>query len=384
MKHLLRTARVDLLACLVLLLAQVLRLTRRRRSRKVQPSSNILLIGAYGNGNFGDDIIGEAIVDALHRRGHAVHIAARLPDIDRLKRDVAPVTVVGGGIRSLLRTWQLSHGYDLAILGGGGLLEGRPGDVNVHRLILEYLGKLAVCGLRGQRLVIHGIGVSPVLYSNPLVNRAASAMLRVVDAIGVRDPASHAKVTEVGGSSVLMRDPAVALFSTWRGTVQREPGQLGVVLLDHHRWPTFTPGSPSSESVRREELTKLAQELVERTREGSSVRLFSFHWSDVPIARDVEKLFRELGGAATSIVVAPYEQNHSRDPFLSLMRCDEVLTMRFHPALAALTGGSRVTIVGRLQKLEELQRSTPVDSSDWSYPAEYADPIKQLDHALGS
>lgn len=377
MKSLIRQSRVALLALFVLISATYLRFFRRR-SVPVEPvAPKVLLIGAYGNGNYGDDIIGQALARGVEAPG-SVLIAARLEDVSRLKAHVAPTVVVGGGLGSLFRTWKLARETDIAVLGGGGLLEGRRDDVNVHRLILEYLGKLAVCGLKGQRMAIHGIGVSPDLYSNALVNSAVRAMFRAVDVIGVRDPASQAAVNRAGGEAFLIRDPAIVLFEDWARIVVAEPGSVGVVLLDHHRWPSFTPGDSESELERKGELTALAQQLVLLAKQRKKIKLFNFHWSDVAISSDVMTLYLENDGSSDCIENVPYEQSSSENPFRLLMACEEVWTMRFHPALAALTSGAKVSVIGRLQKLEQLRSSTDTDAPNWSYPEQYDDPLEHL------
>lgn len=382
MKEVVRRARVALLALFVFVAAQILRLNKARRGHRIIASPRVLLIGAYGNGNYGDDVIGQAIVDGIKSQHGSVLIAARLDDTSRLGANVAETVVVGGGVRSLIRTWRQSKSTDLAILGGGGLLEGRPNDVNVHRLILEYLGKLAVCGLTGQRMVIHGIGVSPRLYSSSVVNAAARAMLRAVDVIAVRDPASFTTVLEAGGNVALIRDPAIVLFQRWAPQIRKEVGTVGVVVLDHHRWPTFGVACHDLEQARAADLGQLADDLVNRSQQGRQIKLFAFHWSDVNICQDLLQEFLDRGGVKANIGLEPYIQETSDRPFKLLMGCETVLTMRFHPALAALTASARVEVIGTLQKLEQLRRTSSSVNGNWTYPVEYRDPLEQLGFAI--
>lgn len=377
MTNLLRHIRVTLLALFVFASAQFLQTTKKRRSKVISTPPRVLLIGAYGNGNFGDDVIGQAIAEGVKGHG-SVLIAARLHDTSRLAKDVAETVVVGGGLSSLVKTWKLASRSDLAILGGGGLLEGRPDDVNVHRLILEYLGKLAVCGLRGQRIAIHGIGISPNLYSNPLVNVAVRAMFKAINVIGVRDPASLAAVRRNGGTATLIKDPAIVLFEGWARQVQKTENSVGVVLLDHYRWPTFSKADSVAEGTREEELQELVNQLILRCSQGKQIKIFSFHWSDKPMGEDVVKLFTECGGNSASVDLVSYKQPSSESPFKLLMACEEVLTMRFHPALAALSSNAKVKVIGSLQKLEQLRASAVPASQNWQYPPEYGDPLEQL------
>ncbi|SCB75422.1 Polysaccharide pyruvyl transferase family protein WcaK [Pseudarthrobacter enclensis] len=382
MKKFARQARVLLLSAFVFCAAQLLRLNKSKRASRTRTAPRTLLIGAYGNGNFGDDIIGQAIALGVKSYG-SVLIAARLEDVSRLNENVGRTVVVGGGLRSLSKILKLSRETDIAILGGGGLLEGRRTDVNVHRLILEYLGKLAVCGLRGQPIAIHGIGVSPNLYSSQVVNTAVRSMLRAVDVVAVRDPASYETVRDCGAKPTLIRDPAIVLFESWAPTIKKVKSSVGVVLLDHHRWPTFKKADAQAELNRQNELTELASQLISQARQGKHISIFNFHWSDVAMSRDLRDLFLTQGGDVTKLEVVPYHQTSSEVPFKLLMACNEVLTMRFHPALAALTSGAKVDVIGSLQKLEQLRSSTETEGKTWQYPSEYADPLAQLSSIFG-
>ncbi|MDR1355347.1 MAG: polysaccharide pyruvyl transferase family protein [Propionibacteriaceae bacterium] len=383
MMELLRTVRLVALATIAHVGATIHR-TFGCRHVPAGTSLRVLLIGAYGNGNYGDDIVGEAIASALrYKYGATVRIAARQHNIANLTRDVAPTTFVGGGIRSVVRTWRLARGADVVILGGGGLLDGGMDDVHSSRLQLEYLAKLMVCATLRARLVIFGIGISPS--SNYMVRSVMKHVLANVDWLGVREEVSFNYAKNINANAQLICDPAAVLLRqlAQRLNITQQPRNgIGVVLLDEKRWPAFVPSTAKVEQQRTAELADLADMLVVAAGDKDVIKLVCFHSSDVAIMDDLSKiLIRKYPHFAKRVAAQPYPREHSRDAFAALMHCRQVYAMRFHPALAALISGVEVQIVGKLQKLVSLRTLTS-DDGYWWYPAGYGDPVFQLGVAL--
>ncbi|MBA4022771.1 MAG: hypothetical protein C0482_10455 [Gordonia sp.] len=387
LRALLADARIKLLSLVVIFASMVPRTRAASRKTGVHGQRRAVLIGAYGNGNFGDDVIGHAIVRVLQDNGFAVQVAARMPTVKHLEASLqVPVVYVGGGLSSLYRTWRLAQGSEVAILGGGGLLEGKRDDQGVHRLVLEYMAKLLVCRLRTDRVLIHGIGISPDLYSSRIVSAAIRVGLRTVDCISVRDEASVLIANEIRSvrrDCTLVEDPATPFLRELAGPIVQDESALGVVLLDRGRWPHFKPSDAAAEDKRATVLRELADKLIIKTRHGKHIVLFSFHWSDPPIVDDLLKAFVRLGGDPDHVTIRPYVEDGTLSVFADLMRCGTIMSMRFHPALAALVAGSRVEIIGNLQKLQDLERNAGTSlSGTWTYPSAYNDPQEFLTRSL--
>ncbi len=381
MRNFLQRARVRLLAGRVRWLAARLRC----RSPRELPAGGFrtLVIGAYGNGNYGDDLIGLAIAETIWAAGGGrVALATRGDQIDWLEDAVGSATVTGGGLSSIRRVARLP-GADVVILGGGGLLEGKPDSVHVHRLVLEYLAKLGTAGLRASRVIIHGIGISRVGYSDPVVTRAVREMLAAVDSVSVRDPASFAFAKAAGSRVALVRDPATTVLGRWATETRRQPDTLGVVLIDRDRWPTFTPVSPEAEGQRDARLRKLAARLVREAEAGARIRLIPFHFSDPPVLADLAARFAEASGPASALQIVPYEGRTAPEQFRELMSCASVVTGRFHPGLAAFIAGAEVEVIGELQKLIELRGYVASGGGRWLFPPEFGDPDAVLRASLG-
>lgn len=317
------------------------------------------MIGAYGNGNYGDDSIGVAVAGSLSAGGIArVRIAGRRLDGSRIVAATgAEFSVAGDGFAGLLATYRAAAGCRVAVLGGGGLLEGRRDNVHVQRLVLEYVAKLLVAKLRGASVFVHGIGVSPSLYSDRLVSRAAVRALRSADRVSVRDPESREVLARHGIDATLVMDPAFPLLRTWADQVEVRPDTVGFVGLDAFRWPDFDPGDRSPE--RQSELDRLAALLAERA--GASVELHPFHSSDVPLIEDLAASYRASTGADPTQMDYPVDD--VAFAFRRLMSCERILSMRFHPALAALAARRDVEIIGGLQKLVALRHALEEDET---------------------
>jgi polysaccharide pyruvyl transferase WcaK-like protein len=358
----LRRLRVWALACLTLGLAALVDRLARNGQKPIGHEAIALLIGAYGNGNYGDDAIGIAIARSLSESGIArVRIVGRRPDGSRIVAATdAEFSAAGDGCAGLLATYRAAGGCRAAVLGGGGLLEGRRANVHVQRLVLEYVSKLMVAKLRGGSVFVHGIGVSPTLYSDRLVSRAVVRALRSADRVSVRDPESREVLARHGIEATLVMDPAFPLLRTWADHVEVRPGTVGFVGLDAYRWPDFDPDVRSPE--RQSELDRLAALLAERA--GAAVELHPFHGSDIALITDLAATYRASTGADATQMDYPVDD--VAFAFRRLMSCERIVTMRFHPALGALAARREVEIVGGLQKLVALRNA--LDEGEAAHP----------------
>ncbi|MBX4171849.1 polysaccharide pyruvyl transferase family protein [Rhodococcus sp. DMU2021] len=391
LRHKLRVLRVFFLALTAVSLALGGDLvTSARRLRRTGPPGNITnlaqgselaLIGAYGNSNFGDDIVALGILSSVDNYNFDdIVIVGRRPDFTLLKNDIphARFAYCGDGFSGIIRTFKaLQRGSGVAILGGGGLLEGKRDDINVHRLVLEYCAKIAIARLRGYDTVVHGIGVSEHFYSSRLVSRAVISILRRVHKVSVRDRRSRQTLAGSGVDAVLVRDPASTLFSAMKDSIDVRPDVHALVLLDRYRWPTFLPGDSVREAERAQEIEGLACMVAEWTSAGKSVEIFLFHSSDERIANDVVSATLNRGGDPQRIATV-CEWDSCVEPFRLLMSCESVHTMRFHPGLAALLAGRQVDVVGDLQKLSTLRDDGKSAQSGWRYSDDFADPAAFL------
>lgn len=187
----------------------------------------IVLCGAYGMDNAGDDAV----------------LAAILQDMRWLERDI-PITVLARHPRSVARRYSVSAvhplnmtGWLLAmrraslfISGGGSLLQ----DVTSRRSLWYYLATIALAKKAGCAVQLYGCGIGPLCrdssrtYTRRILNACA-------DAITLRDAESGEVLKDLGITEprvMLGADPAFRLEPSG-GERERK---LGLVLRD---WPDF-------------------------------------------------------------------------------------------------------------------------------------------------
>lgn len=181
----------------------VLRRYARRDELKKQ---GIMICGAYGHGNAGDEAILEAIVTEMRT------LDADLP-ITVLSR-TPKATAVRCGVRTkhsfdlvgVLRTMRRTR---LFLCGGGTLMQ----DATSSRSLWYYLFMLAAAKRRGCRVLMYGCGIGPL---NTAFDRrlAQKTLNRHVDAITLRESSSLRELEALGVTKpelTLSADPALSL-----------------------------------------------------------------------------------------------------------------------------------------------------------------------------
>lgn len=181
---------------------------RKEARRKSLPSkrNGVLVCGAYGRGNAGDDAILEAIVREVRSIDSdlPVWVLSRRPKDTRLQYRVNAIYTfqIPRFLFRMTRT-------QLYINGGGSLMQ----DVTSHRSLWFYLFTITMASLLGNPVHMYGCGIGPVNY--PANRRLLRRVLqRRVDAITLRDTHSKAELDSMGVTApniVMAADPTVIL-----------------------------------------------------------------------------------------------------------------------------------------------------------------------------
>lgn len=191
------------------------------------PRRGIVLCGAYGMENAGDDAI----------------LAAILQDMRRLEQDI-PITVLARRPASVARRFGVTAIHPLNIFrwffalkrsalflsGGGSLLQ----DVTSRRSLWYYLLTIVLAKKTGCAVQLYGCGIGPFLWdtSREYTRRILNSC---VNAITLRDEESMETLTNLGVTEprmLLAADPAFRLESP-SGDRERK---LGLVVRP---WPDF-------------------------------------------------------------------------------------------------------------------------------------------------
>ena len=196
----------------------------RRKARKTGKRDGVLVCGAYGRGNAGDDAILEAIVREMRQLD---------PDL--------PLWVLSRRPKETRRTYRVNAIYTfnvprflrrmgrirLYINGGGSLMQ----DATSRRSLWFYLFTIWAAKVRGNPVIMYGCGIGPIQY--PSNRRLCARILQKrVDVITLRDTHSKTELESMGVTNprvILAADPTVILPAADPATVD---GLLESAKLD--------------------------------------------------------------------------------------------------------------------------------------------------------
>lgn len=186
----------------------------RRKDRRFGKRDGVLVCGAYGRGNAGDDAILEAIVREMRQLDPdlPLWVLSRRPKETRLNYRVNAIYTFNVP-RFLHRMGRIR----LYINGGGSLMQ----DATSRRSLWFYLFTIWAAKLRGDRVIMYGCGIGPIRYPS---NRklCARVLQRRVDTITLRDTHSKTELEDMGITNpkiILSADPTVILPAADPATV---------------------------------------------------------------------------------------------------------------------------------------------------------------------
>ena len=178
----------------------------RRHSRPKSARDGVVICGAYGRGNAGDDAILEAILQEMRSidPDMPVTVLSKDPKSTRLTYRVPAVS------RTAFFTWHRAMRHaKLYINGGGSLIQ----DVTSRRSLWFYLMNICAAKRAGCKVQMYGCGIGPVTRENHR-KLAAAALNRNVDVITLREPDSLDELRAMGVTMpeiLLTADPALTL-----------------------------------------------------------------------------------------------------------------------------------------------------------------------------
>ena len=212
----------------------------RKTARPKDQRDGVVICGAYGKGNRGDNAILSAIVAQLRETDPDIPITA-------LSRDPQEARV-STGVDSIytFNIWKVGRRMKharLYISGGGTLMQ----DATSTRSLLYYLFSIRQAARKGCKVMLYSCGIGPI--SRPRNRkRAAKILNRYADIIAVRDRYSREFLDTLGVDRPeihLTADPAL-LIHPEDGTSQGSYlSQCGIregkkyFLLSVRPWPGF-------------------------------------------------------------------------------------------------------------------------------------------------
>jgi polysaccharide pyruvyl transferase CsaB len=300
--------------------------------RKAGP---VLVIGYYGAGNLGDDLLMEAVASALERSGVEVSVGLRtLPSEAGTSRRGFRTPFISPTIAGdLVRLVRESRDSSAIVLGGGGVFQ----DTHHFWTVAEFVLPLALAALFSKPAVVWAAGIGP--YRNRLNRALATLGLDLATTVTVRDSRSAGLA---GVPSDLVEDPVWWLARRASSRAEPATGRMGFVLRE---WEGFDVDA--------------AVDLVARCYDvaGKAPLLIPFEYSkdnarDYEFAEQIREGLAKRGIAATIPLNKGYPT--VEECWDAIASCDLLVTMRFHGAMLALANDVPVCAIACSPKIADL------------------------------
>ncbi len=178
---------------------------KRHKARKTG-RDGVLICGSYGRENAGDDAILAAIIQEMKEIDPymPITVLSRNPELTRHTYRVDAIHTF-----AIPRWRHCMKKTRLYISGGGSLIQ----DVTSRRSLWYYLYNIRTAKKLGNRVMMYGCGIGPVIRENHQ-RLSAKTINRYVDAVTLREPDSLEELRRMGVSRpeiYLSADPALIL-----------------------------------------------------------------------------------------------------------------------------------------------------------------------------
>ncbi|MGY6502194.1 MAG: polysaccharide pyruvyl transferase family protein [Acidimicrobiales bacterium] len=314
--------------------------------------TEILLAGAYGQHNPGDEALLAAFLRQLD--GHSVAVTSQDPVATEQRWGCAAVPPSGRAALSWLRSG--SH----LVIGGGTVFKTLHPTTDRRPTSLLARTDALVRAARARGVTVSLIGVGADELAGPVARRLARDIARRCDVLVVRDAASSAILADAGVPTPLR----VGADAAWTGLADIIDGRIAVPR----------PAGPQGRPV-LVALSHLAggPDLADRLAEGlaaadlgdRAVHLQPWQTGDSPHDLALAEQVAERLGSVAQIVPPPADL---RAAAVEMVGYDAVVGLRFHSLVAAAAAGVPFLAIDHEPKLSELarrfqQRSMPLHAS---------------------
>ena len=217
----------------------------RRHARPKAGKDGVVICGAYGRGNAGDDAILEAILQEMRSidPDMPVTVLSKDPKATRLTYRVRAVS------RTAFFTWlRAMKKAKLYINGGGSLIQ----DITSRRSLWFYLMNIRAAKAMGCKVQMYGCGIGPVLRKSHR-KLSAKVLNSSVDVITLREPDSQKELQSMGVTKpeiLLTADPALTLPAASDDKTDSMMLRAGIptegryIAFALRKWPGFQERAP--------------------------------------------------------------------------------------------------------------------------------------------
>lgn len=209
--------------------------------RRAQKRSGVVICGAYGHSNAGDEAILKEIINELRATENDIRITV----VSKKSRHTKALHAVNAVPRwNLLALRRELRRAKLFISGGGSLIQ----DVTSRRSLFFYLYTIAMAKKCGCRVQMYGCGIGPI--NNERDRRwSASVMEKYVDIITLRDPDSMKLLEELKVTKpemIISADPVLNVSAKPEAEAEEFLEQCGLdpegsyICVSLRPWPGFS------------------------------------------------------------------------------------------------------------------------------------------------
>ena len=303
----------------------------RRKERKARHEKDgVVICGAYGHGNAGDEAILEAIIEEIRSVDpyKPITVLSRSPKETRKTRGVDSFYRF-----NILKIRSSMTSAELYINGGGSLIQ----DVTSRSSLNYYLYTIAEAKRRNCRVYMYGCGIGPVNYDSD-IRLARKVINDNVDVITVREPHSMQELNRFGVDRpeiILTSDPAIGMQPAEKWAVDRFMTENGLdpegsyMCICLRRWPGF--------ESRIREIAKAVEYAYRK--HGMTPVFLSINRIDDN--RAAERVAEQMAGVPYHIISSPMD-SHLTIGIIARMRI--MVSMRLHGLIFA--AGQGLPLVG--------------------------------------
>lgn len=155
--------------------------------------TKVLIIGYYGAGNLGDEVLLDATINLLSKTYDSPEITVLTGDIEDTTKNREVDGLYRNDYLQIIRNIKNS---DIIIGGGGSMLQ----NVTSNKSLVYYLGILRLAKLLGKKVALLGNGIGPL--NTSFYQRLTKSVLKRLDAIVLRDKDSYNLLKDFGLTNI--------------------------------------------------------------------------------------------------------------------------------------------------------------------------------------
>ena len=306
---------------------------RRNARAAARPRDGVLICGAFGKGNSGDDAILQTMVRELRRLAPDLPLYATSRSPRQTAREAAVSTVF------TFHPWKIRQRMGktaLYLSGGGSLIQ----DATSTRSLWYYLHSIRLAKRRGNQVMMFGCGIGPVRRKSNR-RRAAKTIQNCVDRITLRDAASARELEALGVQGIPAAVTADIAFLAQAAPMDRVEKLCEACCVREHVLPEdrLLILTPRPWEGYEDHLDAFAAAAIYAAREyGMTPLLLAMEpGKDLRVCEEIAQIVNDREGIRCPVLEA------SRDAaaVVGLIgRADAVLGMRLHSLIFAAAQGT--------------------------------------------